>query len=365
MSKYAKSTLEISLSKIIENYNIIKSKIAEDIEIASVVKANSYGLGAKEVTAALASHGCENFYVAYLEEALEIKDLARNANIYVLSGVNKSEVNEFENNEIIPVLNDLQQIEVWKDHASKINKKLKACIMIDTGMTRLGLSGKELEIVSGNQDSLGNLELKCILSHLACASNSIHAMNHKQNQSFKTILQKFNCKKASLANSAGVILGEDYHHNQVRPGCSLYGINPMDDMDSIFKQVATLNAKVLQIINIENDRTVSYNANYNVKKGSRIATLLCGYADGYIRSQTNKAYGYFKGYKIPIVGTVTMDYIMADVTEVPNDLLSKMDSIELLGNNVTVDEVAKNAGTIGYEVLTSLGKGRFNKVYVK
>lgn len=363
MEKSGKSTLEIDLNQVVENYNTIKSKVAEDIDVAAVVKANSYGLGAKQISKKLYSIGCRSFYVIYLEEALEIKNELAGAKIYVLNGVQKASMETIHRNGFIPVLNDLYQIELWNGYAKKLGKYLPAAIMVDTGMTRLGLSEHSVTRIAQNPDFTDYLDIEYILSHLACASKESHPLNRKQLEMFSNSMKLLEYEKGSLCNSSGVLLGKEFHFNQVRPGCSLYGINPMDDGSSIFKQVATLKAEVVQIHNIKSDLPVSYNSTYIAKKGDRIATLLCGYADGYSRQLSNKGKAFYKGYKLPVVGTVTMDYIMVDATAVPEGLLSEMNYVELLGANVTVDEVAKLANSIGYEVLTSLGKGRFNKVY--
>lgn len=363
MEKSGKSTLEIDLNQVVENYYTIKSKVAEDIDVAAVVKANSYGLGAKLISRKLNSIGCKTFYVVYLEEALEIKNEVSGAKIYIINGVQKTTMETVHRNGFIPVLNDLYQIELWNGYAKKLGKYLPAVIMVDTGMTRLGLSESNVARIAQNPDFTDYLDVDYVLSHLACASNEGHALNKKQLEMFSNSLKLLDYERGSLSNSAGVLLGKEYHFNQVRPGCSLYGINPMDEGASIFGQVATLKAEVVQIHNIKNDLPVSYNSTYIAKKGDRIATLLCGYADGYLRHLSNKGKAFYKGYKLPVVGIVTMDYIMVDVTQVPEGLLSEMNYVELLGANVTVDEVAKLAGSNGYEILTSLGKGRFNKVY--
>lgn len=235
---------------------------------------------------------------------------------------------------------------------------LPCVIHFDTGMNRMGLRTEEIDNID-----LRGLNVLYVMSHLACADEPDHPMNKKQLEEVLKLKEKFNTN-ISFANSSGIFLGEQYHFNQVRPGCMLYGVNPTLDKPSPVKQVARVLAKVLRVITTTQSESVSYGAHYTAKPGTRIATLGIGYADGYHRILSGKGFAHFKGYNLPVLGRVTMDYIMVDASAIPEQLLQEFDYAEVLGDNVTVDETARLASTIGYEILTSL-QHRFNRVYIR
>ncbi len=364
MNKLGRSILEINLTKIKNNFLKMKSMTQNGTSVSCVVKANAYGLGMKQAATALYQAGCRDFCVAYLEEGTKLREYVSESNIYVFNGIQKDGLEEAHRQNLIPVLNDLYQIELWNSYASKINKTLPAIIHVDTGMGRLGLTESNVYRVSDNQDFTSYLDIKYIMSHLACADDPAHPANMQQLNMLKQYSSLFPDIKLSFANSAGIMLGSQYHFDMVRPGCSLYGINPIPSLATPVEQVAKLMAEVVQIRNIEKDQGISYSSKHTAKKGDKVATLLCGYADGYLRSLTGKAFAYFDGMRLPVIGTVTMDLIMIDISKVPESKLQSMNYVELLGDNITVDELAKSAGTIGYEVLTSLGN-RFKREYIE
>jgi alanine racemase len=364
MKKQGRSILEVNLTRIKNNYTTISNKVKKDCVIAAAVKADGYGLGMDNAAKAMQDAGCRSFCVAYVEEGLNLRECMANIKIFILNGIQKEDVEITAKKNLIPVLNDLYQIELWNAYAMKINKKLPAVIHIDTGMARLGLTESNTERVADNPDFTSHLDIEYIMSHLACADEPQNPANQRQLSLLNQYINLFPNTKISLANSAGIFLGDNYHFDMVRPGCSLYGINPIPKMPSPVQQVAKLMAEVIQVRNIEKDQGVSYSGRYIAKKGDRLATLLCGYADGYLRSLTGNSFAYFDGMRLPVVGTVTMDMIMIDITKVPENKLQHMNYVELLGDNITVDELATNAKTIGYEILTSLGN-RFKRVYVE
>lgn len=359
---FAKSVLEIDLSRVLLNYQKISSLVG-NCNIAAVVKAEAYGLGAAKIIETLYKEGCRDFCFAYLGEVDAVQKELKDARIYLFNGLNSYEFSHAVRHNIIPMLNTLEALQQWGEYAKQIGKKLPAVIHLETGMGRLGLQESEIEKAASSQ-LLAYLDICYICSHLACADYRDHLMNQQQLKLIHKYAALFPNTKISMANSAGIFLGKEYHLDQVRCGCAIYGVNPIPANASQVIQVATLNAYVLQLKTLERDQSISYGARYHAKKGAQIATLACGYADGYHRLLTQNAFGFYAGYRVPIVGTVTMDTVMADVSEVPAQLLEKMEYIELLGDNITVDELAERANTIGYEILTSLGS-RFKKIYIE
>ncbi len=345
-SQYSDSTLYINLAAVRDNYLLLKSK-AKGAETAAVVKANGYGLGVKEIAGTLKKAGCKKFFVATLDEALELKDscFRRNDGVEILAfnGIRKGQEKIFCENKIIPVLNTLEEAKLW----GKNGNNLPACLHVDTGMNRLGLGLKEAE----NFES--KINIKYLMSHLACADQPDHPKNAEQLKAFRNIEKFFPNAKKSLANSAGIVLGKGYHFDLVRPGIALYaGANT----------VVTLKAKIIQIRKIDRPTTVGYGATANVAKGTIIATLPVGYADGYLRVLGNTGHCFIGGVKVPVIGRVSMDLLTLDVTKVKNPHVGM--EVELIGKHLSVDEIAGQAETISYEILTRLGS-RFDRIYLE
>ncbi|MFI4983854.1 MAG: alanine racemase [Rickettsiales bacterium] len=356
------SVLEIKLDRIRDNYLHIKSKLEPQTKCSVVVKANAYGLGMNKVAQALVDAKCQEFCVAYLDEGLELRKVAPDASIRLFNGFQKEELTELVHGGFVPVLNDFYQIKLLNEKAKKIGKKLKGIIQLDTGMGRLGLDRFQMKRLIENPDLFSHIKVEYIMSHLACADDALHPLSLKQLNLFNKRAQNFPNTKMTLANSAGVMLGQKYHFDMVRPGCAIYGINPIPSWANEFKQVVELKGRVVQVRHVKKDMNISYHCQHTARKGDVIATVLCGYADGYMRYLTNNSFAYYKGIRLPIVGTVTMDMIMVDVTQVPENDLAEMKFLELIGDNITVDEVAARARTIGYEVFTRLGN-RFERIY--
>ena len=198
------------------------------------------------------------------------------------------------------------------------------------------------------------------MSHLACASDPTHPLNHEQLSKTQEIQKLFPDTKISLANSSGCLLGKDYHFDIVRPGCGLYGVNPRKVAD--IKNTITLKAKVIQIREVDSPCTVGYGATAEVDPGTLLATVPVGYADGYLRSLSGKAQAIVAGVTVPVIGIVSMDMITLDITKVSRDKLHNDMEVEIIGENCPVDLLAHWSNTIGYEILTSLG-GRYKRIY--
>jgi len=350
MSNASKSgaTLTIDLGALTKNYQTLADKIPS-AELASVVKANAYGLGVKEVATALFSAGCSSYFVATLDEGVELRNVLPNATIYIFHGVLPGTANELVTHNLIPILNSVDQIEEWRPHEAH-----PAGLHVDTGMSRLGLSPEEV----GTAAKISNIEL--VMSHLACAEDQAHPKNVEQLILFNALRKSLAAKRASLAASSGIFLGAEYHFDLCRAGVSLYGVNPTPATPNKMAQVVRLQAKILQIRSVDTPQTVGYGATHQATKPTKIATLAIGYADGYLRSLGNSGTAFISDFEVPVVGRISMDLTTVDVTNVPDALLSSGALVDLIGPHNSVDQVAEQAGTIGYEILTSLGS-RFER----
>lgn len=361
----SQSVLTVDLAAIAGNYRDLKSRVASSgASCAAVIKADAYGLGATKVAPVLAAAGCNAFYVAQLGEAVAVraalpKDCG--ADIFVLSGLFPGEAKVFRDRNLTPVLNDLGQIELWSKEAQKTGTTLGAVVHFDTGMSRLGLSPDETDRLAAATGRLSRLAIRHWLSHLACADEPDHPLNREQLTRIKAIAGRLPKAPVSFANSSGIFLGPEYHFDQCRPGCALYGINPLPGQPNPMRQVARLDAKVLQIRTIDRPQSVGYGATHRATGPTRVATIAVGYADGWLRSLSSRGFAIYNGVKVPFLGRVSMDLITIDATAVPQ--LQPGGFVELMGETLTSDHVADIAGTIGYEVLTRLG-GRFHRRYI-
>ncbi len=360
---YADATLTVHLDAIAANYRLIATRVAP-AEAAAVVKADAYGLGVIPVAERLVKEGCRLFFVATLDEAVELRIGLPSATIAVFHGVRFGQEQVFLEHHLIPVLNTLEQISRWSVMAVGAPSALPAMMHIDTGMNRLGLSISEAEALVRTPEKLRGLDVQAVMSHLACSSDRESLMNHEQLKFFNQLRTIITGTKYSLANSGGCLADACYHFDMVRPGCALYGINPYYSGESPLAPAVTLRAKILQIRTVDRAGSVGYGASYAVQKGGRLAVLPVGYADGYLRSLSgNGAWARVAGVKVPVAGRVSMDMVVLDISDVPEGKLTAASEAELLGvNSMSVDEAATRAGTIGYEILTRLGK-RFKRVY--
>lgn len=261
-----------------------------------------------------------------------------------------------------PVLNSPGDIAQWGAHCRDAGGGA-AILALDTGMQRLGLSPAEVQELANAAERLDGITLDYVMSHLACAEDASHPMNGEQRQRFDELRSALPPVPASLANSGGIFLGPAFHYDLARPGAALYGVSRTTGAPEKMKQVIGLKGKILQVRIVDSESTVGYGATGPVPAGSRLATVAAGYADGYLRSLGNSGHGYAAGVKIPVVGRVSMDLITFDITDVPAGALNPGDDIEIIGDRQTVDDLADEAGTIGYEILTSLGQ-RYARQYM-
>ena len=353
--------LEIDLGAIVANWRLLAARAAP-AECAAVVKADGYGVGAASVASALSTAGCRLFFVATLDEGIALRSaLGNEAEISVLNGPAPGTVAEFPAHNLIPVLNEPGQIEAWRKLADA-RGSLPAMLHVDTGMSRLGLSGREFAALADSLAAMKAIRWRLLMSHLACADTPEHDLNEIQRRRFEAVRQGLPGVPASLAASSGVFLGPNYHFDLVRPGAALYGVNPQPGRPNPLRSVVRLCGKILQIREIDRGESVGYGAAYVMQAPGRIATVAVGYADGWLRSLSHRGCGRLAGTLVPLLGRVSMDLLTFDVTAVEPALACPGALIELLGETYGVDDAAADAGTIGYEILTALGP-RYHRVY--
>lgn len=363
---HAGATLTIDLGALKSNYLKLKATAGGAV-CAAAVKGEGYGCGGREVVETLAAAGCEVFFVAQLSEAAAIRTAAGAATIYVLNGLAPGAAPTFQALDARPVLGNLEEIEEWAGFCRERGKKLPAALHVDTGINRLGLTAADVEILSNAPDALSDFECTLIMSHLARADEPANPMNAEQVARFDALRALLPAAPASLANSGGTLNGPTYHYDLVRPGVALYGGNPLADAPNPMTPVVTLEARVMQVRDVEAGETVGYGATWTADRPSRIALIPVGYYDGYSRAlsttNTSGATRVWIGDRFaPLVGRVSMDMITVDVTDIPAEGVRRGTKVELIGPHISVDDVARWAGTIPYEVLTSLG-ARYARVY--
>ena len=359
---HAPPRLTISCAAIAANYRLL-ARQANGIPVAAAVKANAYGLGVAQAAPALKAAGCAFFYVATLDDAVQLRGiLGQEPEIAVLHGIAAQDSAVAVEHRLIPVLNDLGAIRDWHDCAGKQQSTVPVIIHLDTGMNRLGLDKDDIDELLGHPGWFDGLKILYWLSHLACADDPPHPLNAQQLHLFTRFLVKLPLAPLSLANSAGIFLGSNYHFDQVRPGCALYGINPTPGKTNPMQPVVRLEAPIMQLRDLTPWVTVGYGASWRSKRLGKAATLPVGYADGFMRSLSNRGLTYCSGHPAPIIGRVSMDLIVIDVTDVPDAHRQPGAMVELIGLRQDVDTLAKQADTIGYEILTQLGS-RYQRVY--
>jgi alanine racemase len=357
----ASAVLEIDVAGVVANWRFLAQRVAP-ADCAAVVKADGYGLGAAVVAGALAAAGCRRFFVATLDEALDLrKTLPEPCEIVVLNGPVPGSAEEFAQSRVVPVLNDPGQIVEWQRLAA-MRGPLPAMLHVDTGMARLGLTTREFDRLADDLRRPGMIRWRALISHLACADEPDHPLNRDQRMSFLSVQRRMGSVPASLAASSGIFLGGDYHFDFVRPGAALYGVNPQPALPNPMRQIVRVKARILQIRDVDAGQTVGYGAAYVMAAAGRLATVAVGYADGWLRSLSQRGSGRIGGARVPLLGRVSMDLAVFDVSAVDPSIAQPASFIELLGDDYGVDAAAADAGTIGYEILTALGR-RYHRIY--
>jgi len=364
--RLAGGRLTIDLHALTANYHALQHLCAP-AGVAGVLKADAYGLGMEFVAPALIKAGCGHFFVALPEEGRRLRECAPDAAIFVLAGLFESEAAPFySDSQLIPVLNTEREIAIWEAHCGVVGEALPCAIHVDTGMNRLGLSIEQAIAFAEDNALTEAVKPILLMSHLAAADDPLHPLNRRQIESFQKLRRSYGGIKASLANSAGIFLGKGAHFDLARPGIALYGGAPVAGLKNPMLPVATAEARIIQIRSVKPGESVSYGASVTLDRPSAIAVTAVGYADGFMRSLSGSGvplrntvplggHGFAAGRRVPVVGRITMDLTMFDITDCGHDALQPGDFIELFGPNIPIDEAAEAAGTIAYELLTSLG----------
>lgn len=357
--------LTIDLGALEANWRALMRR-ATPAECAAVIKADGYGCGIEQVGARLNSGGCRTFFVADLEEARRLRAVASEPAIYVLNGLNSGTAPAFATLRARPVIGSLVELAEWDAFCTANQWHGGAALHVDTGMNRLGISVNEAAALASRIRS-ENHGITLLMSHLACAEITDHPLNEQQIKTFREVRILYRGIPSSLANSSGIFLGSAAYCDMVRPGVALYGVNPTPGRANPMRSVVELQARIVQVRAVSRGETIGYDATWTAKRATRIAVVAIGYADGYMRasSATDETPGgdaIVAGKRCPIAGRISMDLTAIDITELPDNAARRGDLVTLIGDEISLDAVAAVAGTIGYEVLTSLGR-RYHRVY--
>ena len=352
------SAITINLDAINANWRYVDSLSASTTKTAAMVKANGYGLGSSPVAIALASAGCKIFFVASLDEAINLRKEIQpkgfsDCTIIVLHGVQSSQEKDFVSHQLVPVLNNLEQISRWSIFAKKAGKPLPALLHFDTGMNRLGLDSEQSNWLIENKQELDALNVGYVMSHLASGELAHDPKNNLQLCRFKKLLRSFASLPASLANSAGAMLDNDFHFQMTRPGIALYGVHPCNNLSSKLQPAFDWKARILQVRNAAMGDTVGYGGTFELKRESIIATIGVGYADGYCRHLGGKATVLIGGKNAPVIGRISMDSLTVDVTDLDQISLDT-DTAQLIHQDYRLEHMASDLDTIPYEIMTNL-----------
>ena len=349
--------LTIDLNKIADNWRKIQARVGDKRQVAAVLKTDAYGLGAERVGEALYRAGCRVFFTAYVFEAIALRNVAPEADIYVLHGLLPHTELDFLTYNLIPVLSTPRQVADWNHLGHKEDIVLPAALHVDTGMTRLGLTAGQVDSLEKNPEQCKYLNVKLVVSHLACADDPDNKMNAEQLEKFENACAKLHrilpdgFKESLSATDGSRLEDERFYRDIVRPGIALYD------------NAVSLEAKILQIQDVPAWQSIGYGATHVFMKKSRIATLAVGYGDGLPRSLSNKGYVLIAGHQAPIVGRISMDLMTVDVTDIAVEELQQTPTAEIFGEDLPLKDVANIAGTIDYELLTNLSK-RYFRIYL-
>jgi alanine racemase len=339
--------LTIDLAAIRSNYRLLRGRIGS-AECGAVVKADRYGLGAETVARALFAEGCRVFFTAHLAEAIALRPaLPAEAWVVVLHGPPPGTASDFVAHGLVPVLNSVSQVAEWSALAGSLGRRLSAWLQVDSGMSRFGLSEAEIEGLA-----LDGVEVETVMSHLACADTPAHPANAAQLACFARMRARFPDATASFSASSGIFLGPDYHFDIVRPGAALYGVNPCPGAPNPLAPAIRLQGRVMQVRAVKRGTAIGYGHTVKARRATRLATVAVGYADGFLRSTGASGGAWLDGVRMPLMGRVSMDSIIVDAGDAA---LQPGDLVDLIGPQHDADAAGAAAGTIGYEILTSLG----------
>ena len=359
----AGGVLTIDLAAIAANWKQLTGMVAP-AECAAVIKADGYGCGLARVAERLVKAGCRTFFVADLGEGRRLRAVAPEGVIYVLNGVLTGTAPAIAKAHLRPVINSPAELAEWDAFVAANNWRGGAALHVDTGINRLGMSVADATVTAAQRGEHG---ISLLMSHLACADRPDHPLNQKQERLFHDLRNQFPGTPASLAASYGIFAGRELHCDLVRPGACLLGVNPTPGRANPMRPVIELKGRIVQVRTLQAGDGVGYGATFTAGRASRIAVVAVGYADGYLRAAGASkgkppAEVIVAGKHCPLAGRVSMDLLAVDVTEVPEHHVRRGDLVTLIGGDIDIDQLGAWSGTIGYEVLTSLGH-RYHRVY--
>lgn len=362
----AGATLNVDLKVLQDNWRRLATDAAPAV-CSATIKGDAYGLGLEPVARALSGVGCTIFFVALPHEGATLRQVLPDADIYVLNGLLPRSASYYAEHRLNPALVSMEDIIEWADFCTVTGQRLTAALHIDTGIHRLGLSASDVGQLAAAPQCFDAFSLKLVISHLVNGDEPGSELNRTQLDEFNRLRALLPDAPGSIANSPGCFLGPDFAIDMVRPGIALFGGNPFASRPNPMAPVAHLYAPILQVRDVAKGETVGYSGAWQAGRPSRIAVLGVGYRDGYPRALSYPAHDgpahvMIGGHYAPVVGRVSMDMITVDVTDISPDFASRGINAEIMGDHVTVDDIARWAGTIPYEILTHLGS-RFARLY--
>jgi alanine racemase len=364
----APGRVTIDLGALADNWRALAGRAAPG-RCAAVIKANGYGIGVSRAAPALWAAGARVFFVAHFNEGIAARQaLPDEAQIYVLNGLESgAEPANYVDHRLAPAIGGAEELERWSAFAARQDRISPCAIHLDTGMNRLGFESlAHLRTAMATHGATSGADL--LMSHFVSSEIPGDPINLAQIELFEAARAAFPHLPASLANSSGMFLDPSRIYDLSRPGYALYGGNPIPGRPNPMRPVVTLTAAIQQIRSIETGMSCGYNAQWTAKRPTRLATLLIGYADGLPRraGATDAKAGAevgIAGRRVPLVGRVSMDLAIVDVTDLPEHQVRVGDPVELFGESIDLDDFASRSGTIGYHLLTSLGP-RYQRHYI-
>ncbi|MFN3672738.1 MAG: alanine racemase [Bosea sp. (in: a-proteobacteria)] len=361
------ATLTVDLGALAANWRKLEALAGS--ETGAVVKANAYGVGIEPAVTALAGAGCRSFFVAHLGEGVRARSVAPEATIYILNGLLPGHCGLYAEHGLSPVLGSLEELAEWTAFRASGAAVRPAALHVDTGMNRLGLApGEALSLAREHNGAVAAAGVGLLMTHFSASEDESDPATARQVAGFAEIAAAFPGLPASIKNSSGHFLADCPSYALTRPGYALYGGNPTPGRLNPMQPVVGLEARIIQLREVEAGAQVGYNGRWTARRRSRLATICLGYADGYPRNASGTdalggGYALVGGVSCPFIGSVSMDLIILDVTEAPAAAAQRGEPVTLLGGTLDLETVGAGAKTIGYEILTSLGR-RYGRRYV-
>jgi alanine racemase len=352
-------TAHIDLDAIAANWTTLDG-LSKGAKAGGVVKADGYGHGMIPVAKALAKAGCELFFTAAIDEAIELRTALPQHRIGYFDGLHENHQAAITDLNLMPSINTPKQLKLLAGFAAEQNRPIPAMLQLDTGMNRTG-AGPDCVGDMLNAPDLAAGDWRLLFSHLAAADEPDHPFNQDQRQRFEALIASAPKAPLSLAATGGILLGDDFHYDVTRPGLGLYGISPHPACGNLLTPALTLSALVLQTRHAKAGETVGYGGAYRLQRDSRLATIAGGYGDGISRKLSRQRAdddgGQIEkdGFIAPMIGRVSMDAHVVDVTDWPPQSIKEGDQVMLINSALTASDLAAKIDTIPYEILTTLG----------